>query len=61
MKVTLFILRQSAFLTSPVGAVGVMADIIKLEDSSCYLEELVKSPSFTGERESCNAGRIIWL
>lgn len=35
--------------TSPVGAVSVMADIIKLRDPSCYLEGLVKEKSLTGE------------
>lgn len=33
---------KTAIPTSPVGAVGVMADIIKLGDLSCYLGELVK-------------------
>lgn len=36
---------QTAIPTSPAGAAGVMADIIKFRDTSCYLEGLVKGVS----------------
>lgn len=39
----------TAFPTSPVGSVCVIAVIIKPRDPSCYLEQLVKEPSLTGE------------
>lgn len=61
MNVTLPKPRQkTATQTSPAGALGVMADIIKAGDPCCCLEELVKR-TVGHWRKCCNAGGIIWL